>query len=223
MRKYFLICSLFVLLVLLSGCTKRELEDRYFPLAMELHNTDGAYRVEYAMPNMGEETGQVKGGNSEDEKEKKDTKEESSAGNTVEEACKEYQEYVDKYMDTGHIKAIILGTEILKNPQYLKDTLEYFESHAVFARSTLIFAYEEEEQESLVSLTASNQDSLGTYLENLIMNNPNRKEEKKITLGDLLGFWHNQEEKIKIPLIYVKNNKPVREKDFVIKNIINAD
>lgn len=216
MRKLFVTIVLAVFLLCLSGCTKRELEDRYFPLAVEVHKEEEGYRIEYALPNMGEETGQKKGGEKESEQEEKDTKEESATGKTIEEAAKAYGAYVDKYIDTGHIKAIILGPEMLEEPETRKEMLTYFENHPSFARSVSIFVYDDEGEESLVTKTASSVDSLGTYLQDLIKNNPDKKEVGK-TLGDLLNFWHNNEEKIIIPQVHLKKDKPVADGECIIK------
>ncbi|WP_044294155.1 hypothetical protein [Robinsoniella peoriensis] len=214
MRKWFVTVVLMAIMLCLSGCTKRELEDRYFPLAVEVHKEEEGYRIEYALPNMGEETGQKKGGEEESEQEEKDTKEESAVGKTIEEAAKAYAAYVDKYIDSGHTKAIILGPEMLEDANTRKEMLTYFESHTSFARSISVFVYDDEGEESLVTKTASSIDSLGTYLQDLIKNNPDKKG-VGTTLGDLLNFWHNNEEEVTIPQVHLKKDKPVADGEVV--------
>lgn len=222
MKKWWKLAAVLGVLSMILGCTKRELEDRYFPLAMEVHHEDGKYRVEYALPNMGEETGQKKSGQEKSAQEEKDTKEEDASGKTLEEACRVFQGYVDKFIDVGHLKAIILGEEILEDQDLLKKTLSYFEENTVFGRNTMVFAYKEEEGESLITKTASSTDSLGTYLENLIKNNPYREENGETTLGNLLDFWHNRLDETSVPLLKIQNGNPIKEKDYAVKSIVKA-
>ena len=148
-------------LLLLSGCTGRELEDREFVEAMEL--------------NMQEEelVGGFGGA--------------LVSGSTVEEIRKSYQNHMDVYLDLGHIKAIVLGKELLKNKEKMRSVLLELEQMPMISRNSLVFTHNYDSGESYLVTLARQGKIPGEYLCDTYHNNPYHTEDEVVSLGDLLS------------------------------------
>lgn len=140
-----------LLCLTLTGCGRRELEDRSFPTVLVA------------------ETGNIRA-----------QEEEKQVGSS-------------KYMDYGHVKAVIISEEAAEDAGALKEILSYLENDPVFARNILMFVGDEE-----VCELAEEDEKMGMYLEDLAKNQPDGGEEE-LPLKDLLNFLHNTEPFIRIP------------------------
>ena len=66
-----------------------------------------------------------------------------------------------KYIDYGHVKAVILSRETAENGQMLREILSYLENNPVFARNILIYVGDEETLEA----AKKKEEDTGIYLE----------------------------------------------------------
>lgn len=151
--------GIFLAALLLCGCSARELEDRLFAQAMEL-NLDGDGLV----GGFGDFLVQ---------------------GDTVEEIRENYQGHLDKYLDLGHIKAIVLGRALLDDGEKLREVLLELEQMPVISSSSLVFSYAYPARESYLEKLKEHGREPGEYLSDLYENNPLHAE--AVTLGDMLG------------------------------------
>lgn len=136
----------------LTGCGRRELEDRRFPTVLVA------------------ETGNIR--RQEEEK----------------------QAQSSKYIDYGHVKAVILAEDAAEDGDALKEILSYLENDPVFARNMLMFVGDEE----VCALAAEDEEKMGMYLENLAKNQPGGGKEE-LALKDFLNYLHNTEPSIQVP------------------------
>lgn len=148
-----------LLCALLTGCGRRELEDRSFPTVLVA------------------ETGNIRA--QEEEK----------------------QAMSSKYVDYGHVKAVILSEDAAQDGEALKEILSYLENNPVFARNILVFVGDKE-----VCHLAQEDEKLGLYLEDLAKNQPDGGEEE-LPLKDMLNYLHNAEPSIRVPRLREENGE----------------
>lgn len=150
------VCCLF-----LCGCTARELEDRSFPLAMELELLEG----------------KLYGGFGSD----------LVAAENVEAIKRETQQKLDKYLDLGHVKVIVMGKNLLAEKEKAEEILRELEQMPAISGNCMIFSYEYKEQESYLKKLEEAGKNPGEYLSDLEKNNPYKKSSSAKTLAELLG------------------------------------
>ncbi|MCI9517574.1 MAG: hypothetical protein HFI80_11540 [Lachnospiraceae bacterium] len=114
----------------------------------------------------------------------------------------ERQAQDSKYIDYGHVKAVILSRETAENGQMLREILSYLENNPVFARNILIYVGDEETLEA----AKKKEEDTGIYLEDLAKNQPGDGA-LELPLKDLLNYLHNGEASIKLPALYTENGK----------------
>lgn len=145
---------------LLNGCAARELEDRIFAQAMEID-----YRGGKLIGGFGEFC---------------------ASGNSVEEICENYQDRLDKYLDLGHIQAIVFGEELLANPQKAREILLELEQMPVISRNSLVFLHDYQDGESYLKELADQGKIPGEYLCDRYRNTPHKESSQAVTLGEML-------------------------------------
>ncbi|MDO5540132.1 MAG: hypothetical protein Q4F83_08645 [Eubacteriales bacterium] len=145
--------------MILGGCRARELEEREFVQALELDLREG----------------KIAGGFGEY----------MISGDTVEEIIIASQNRMDRYLDLGHIKVIVLGKELFQEKKRLRQALEELEKQPLIARSSRIFIYDYGEEESYLRQIADEGKEPGEYLCDLYKNNPYRSS-STMTLEELL-------------------------------------
>ncbi|MEY8428550.1 hypothetical protein AALA00_12705 [Lachnospiraceae bacterium 46-15] len=114
----------------------------------------------------------------------------------------ERQAQDSKYIDYGHVKAVILSQEAAENGQMLREILSYLENNPVFARNILMYVGDGETLE----LARKKEEDTGLYLEDLAKNQPGDGA-PELPLKDLLNYLHNGEASIQIPMLYTENGK----------------
>lgn len=142
-----------------TGCASREMEDRAFALAMEL--------------NLKGETLEGGFGNFLVE------------GQSVAEIQEAYQKQMDKFLDLGHLKAIVLGKTLLEDGERMREVLLELEQMPPVSRSCLVFSHDYAGGESYLNELKESGREPGEYLSDRYQNNPYDTEVQ--TLGDLLG------------------------------------
>ena len=109
-RRYRMIAVVFLLTGSLWACGV-PLEDRAFPLSVAVDYTEGKYEVYYGMPDLSAETGQDKEGENSGQKETVVC----YRGRSMEETEELFLRSQEDYLDLGHVKAFLLGENLLKN------------------------------------------------------------------------------------------------------------
>lgn len=152
-------------ILLLNGCQARELEDRSFVQAMEIDLRDGRL-----VGGFGEFLVEA---------------------DTVEELQREYQNRIAKYLDLGHVKALVLGENLLKDQKRLGEVLEELREKPILARNILVLSCRYEDGESCLMKMEEKGIIAGEYLSDLYSNNPWKKQESTATLGDLMTLCYH--------------------------------
>lgn len=145
--------------VLMNGCQARQLEEREFVQAMELE-----WNGETLFGGFGRFCVQ---------------------GQSLDEIRETYQEDIEKYLDLGHVKVLILGKRLMNNRVMLERVLREMERMPVFARNILVLSYEYETEHSVLKKMEEKGIVPGEYISNLYKNNPRRKS--TVTLSELIS------------------------------------
>lgn len=203
-KKGILLLFIFGSVILLGGCQVKELEEREFPLAVSFDLSDKEeIEVIFTFSDVVMVTQTDKGiGSEEIDQLPKLT------GETMDDILQLHYRSSEKYLDLGHVQAIILGKDLISNQDKFKKILLYLESNEVFARNVLLFIAAESADE-VMKVNSVSVDSLGEYLGQIYKNNPYLDKKESVTLGDLLNYWHNGEERLAIPIISIIGGKPV--------------
>ncbi len=150
------------LLCLLPGCGARELEDREFVQAMEMELQDGKL--------VGGFGGFL------------------VEADSVEGLQRAYQDQISRFLDLGHVKALVLGKKLLGDEKALAQVMAEMSEKPVFARNILVLSYDYEEGESYLGRLEEKGIIPGEYLSDLYKNNPYKKQNSTATLGDLMSY-----------------------------------
>lgn len=146
--------------VMLSGCRAREPEDRAIPQAFEINLEDGRLAGGFG--------------------------EHMLSGDTVEDIIMANQNRMDRYLDLGHIKVIVLGENLFEEKETLGNVLQELEEQPLIARNSRIVLYDYEQESSYLKQLADEGKDPGEYLCDLYKNNPLRSGDS-LTLEELLG------------------------------------
>jgi hypothetical protein len=219
MKRSFKRKGLFLLIVMLvamviTGCQVKELEEREFPQAVSFDYIDGTLEVIFAFPDISVVTQQNK-----EEMDEKLMNVPKLGGKDMEEVLELYYRSSDKYLDLGHVQAIIVGQGLISNQVKWQKILQYLESNELFARNVLIFVAEES-IDTIMSVNGVAVESLGAYLGAIYKNNPYLDKAESVTLGDFLNHWRNGGEYLEIPMVSLVGEKPVILKKALFENII---
>ena len=172
----------------LSACGVA-LENRSFPLSMGVDYLDGQYQVYYGLPDLSGVTGQSKDG----ENQKAGEKADFYQGRTMEDAEKDFQNSQEDYLDTGHLKVLLLGNGLLDHEEAYKNLLHYLEDKPSIAGNIYVFSCAQ--LGDVMSMDGQQMDSLGDYLTGIVENRPDSQAHRQTDLQDLYNAWHNGEER----------------------------
>lgn len=186
-------------LLLLVGCGTQELEDRGFPLSIGIDKNDEGMTLSFDFPDL-----------SETDYEKNPSAKTvifSVEAGAYYEAQKAYENNTNKVLDYNHLKAIIISREFLSDSDALRDLLSWLEHENVVARNTYLFVAKDQASE-ILTLTEVTNGSVGKYLEQMTNTQEDFKENKVVTIGDLMNQWHNQNELLLIPTLTNNGDVP---------------
>lgn len=189
-----------ILSLCLTGCGV-SLEDRIFPLAVSANYVDGKYQLIYGIPQLSAMTGQGKS-----ETEGSEPQAIVYEGKTPQEAEAHFNQNQKNYLDMGHLKALILGREILHQEEALEGLLAYLEEKPSVAGNLYVFVSHDPQE--LMGLDGQGEESVGDYLTGILENNLEGKPKDAVSLQDLYNAWHRKEELPKLPEVTVVNKKP---------------
>lgn len=177
-----------ILALSLSACGVA-LENRSFPLSMGVDYQDGEYQVYYGLPDLSGVTGQ----NKDSENQKAGEKADFYQGKTMEDAEKDFQNSQEDYLDTGHLKVLLLGNGLLDDQEAYKNLLHYLEDKPSVAGNIYVFSCSG--LGDVMSMDGQEMDSLGDYLTGIVENRPDSQAKEQTDLQDLYNAWHNGEER----------------------------
>ena len=158
-------------MLLLTGCGGVEPEKRAYPLAVSFDLTKDRLRVIYAMANLAVSTGQGKG--------KEDTGGQQTlrlSGENMEEIMEKYNRTQEYYLDLGHLQAVILGENLLKDQEAYDYILDYLGKKSGSRRDGGIVS--QRRSEEVMKLNGGEMESLGTYLTGIYENRPAGKKDR---------------------------------------------
>ncbi|MDO4521638.1 MAG: hypothetical protein Q4B57_00680 [Eubacteriales bacterium] len=147
--------------LLLTGCSARDLEDRTFPQAMEVELVE-----QELQGGFGEHT---------------------VRGSSLQELIERYQAESDKYVDLGHVKVLVLGTQLLGQKAQLQSLMEEMNAQPILARNILVVSYKFADEKSCLKKLEEKGIVPGEYLSDLYKNNPQYKKHATATLAEVIA------------------------------------
>lgn len=198
MKKWIVRILLVMFVFLLSGCSGIEPEKRRYPLAMGVDWADGKFQVYYGMPDLPASTGQNKqeeGGN---------TSILAFSGESFEQIQEIYDQSQDKYLDLGHVSALILGPGIREGGHW-EILLKFLREGSMIGEDMYVF--EGENVDNLMNLNQPLGTSLGEYLTGIYENRPKGRQSKGVTLKEVYFSWYEERELPELPRLKEENGK----------------
>lgn len=186
-------------LLLCTGCSASELEDRGFPLAVGIDKEKDDIVLTFDFPDL-----------SESEKGENPSQSPLSfpvQGGAYYEAQKAYENNTNKVLDYSHLKAVVIGEALLADDHALRELLAFLEQEELLARNINLFTVSGKAAD-ILKLTEETSGTMGKYLEQMIDAQKDFKENKVVTLGDLMNQWHNRNETLLIPVLADNGNVP---------------
>ena len=165
-----------VLCLFLGGCAGVEPEERMYALALGIDAAPEGFAVTYGTPDMSEATGQ--------EKPDENGREVLTVrGETFEEIQERYGRSQEKFMDMGHLEAIIIGRDLISDGRW-EDVLSYLKKQPFVGED--IYVFQAENAEEILKWNGGQGSSVGEYLRGLLENDFSGKRKKKgVTLRTL--------------------------------------
>lgn len=111
----------FVVIMLVSGCSAVELEERCFPMLAGIDKKDGQYEFYYSIDNATEPV--------------------YAAG--IEEAVSGCESGLSKTADTNHLKVLLIGNELYDDKKSYAELIEYIKDSRKFPRNTYVCAVDD--------------------------------------------------------------------------------
>ena len=194
--------------ILFTGCTSTELEDRCFPMLAAVDYDKKAEKVVFAymFPRAG-----IK---SEEGQNAAQIDVAPVEGQNFTEAREEFEREVSKKPDPNHLKVILMGENLVENHGQYERMLEELQQDESFPRNTYVCItsdvkalLEQDEQRSM---------DIGGYLEELIENHERKENQKLPTIGNLMDEIDNRRRTLEIPYIEVENHTIVWRTEYVM-------
>lgn len=201
-KSLYMICGILGSLFLchLTACQVVEPEKRAYPqvIGADWKEKEQTYRVWMHLASLAGDTGQ---GKESDEIQPGNSL--YFSGSTMEDIHAAYETTREQYLDIGHVKALIFGSELWNNKEILRQVLEKMESESSLGNSPYIFVTD---QLSEVTETAEAQGiSLGDFLTGIYENRTEDTGKEPVKLADLYRADHKKEGLPRIPVIRVKD------------------
>ncbi len=184
------------------GCTTTELEQRSFPLAVGIDWQEDreVFAVSFDFPDLAQVS------------EKGKTADTPMAlsleGADLYHVEKSYENNTNRLLDYNHMKAVVVGEEILKQEEALRSLLLAWEQREASARNCSLLVGGGSAAE-ILSLTSETEGSMGKYLEEMLESQKDFRQNKIVTMGELMNQWHNQDQLLLIPILTENGERPV--------------
>lgn len=180
---------------LLAGCGGVGPEERAYPLTVFIDRVPEGYQVIYDMADLSQMTGQ--------NKESGDGENEGGTGTVYTAASLEkiralYDRSSEYELDVGHVKAVVFGTGLLTEKEYVETVMDWLEESRDLGRNALVFRTEQPSE--IMKKRGELGDSVGVFLSGLYENRE-KKIRRPVTLDDVFYRWYNDRELPELPLI----------------------
>ena len=162
------------------ACGANELEETAFPLLVAVDYEDDRNRVIYCdlFSRSKQEDGQGK-----------ELPYSAKTGKNFAEAKENYENLLQKVPDYSHLKILLLGEDLVQNPQVYKDTIQTLAQTEEFPRNTYVCVIDE--VDDILEIADKLSEDVGSYLENYLENHK-QQENNLLSLGDLIDEQENQ-------------------------------
>ncbi len=198
-RRIFSCAALLCGVMLLSGCSTTELENRNFPLAMGVDEKEDSCLVTYKFQNLSSIA---------------DENSDSPSGTDFYIEDKDFFTGVSKYandtnkvLDYNHLKVLILSEDFVEDSAALENLLQVCGKEELIARNTLLFFAEDAAE--ILALDKNLDTAIGSYLEEMIESREDYKLKDAVTLGDLYNDMANREQLLLVPVLTEQGGLPV--------------
>lgn len=181
MKKTGIAVLLLLGMTVLGGCQGVEPENRIYPMAMAAEATDEGYQVILGMPDMQSATGQEKQGEGESRTVL------SLEGKDFAEIRNLYNRTQEKYLDMGHLKALVLGERMIEEKKW-GELLTYLKDERFIGED--IYVFQCDDVNVLMENNGSQGISVGEYLTGIYENRPRDRARKGITLREVYHNWY---------------------------------
>lgn len=171
-----LLAAALVLLFALTagGCSGVEPEKRCYPLVLGADYQAGEFQILYGMANLSVSTGQDKA----QEKETSPSLLEFQAPE-LEQVEEDYGESQEKYLDLGHLQAVIFGEGLIESGKW-RELLRYYRSNPAVGED--IYLFQTGDMKGAMALNDQMDASLGEYLTGIYENRPDGPRKDPVTL-----------------------------------------
>ena len=199
MKKVFL-GLLLAAMLLLVGCGTNELENNAFPLAVGISWDDGQkFQIYMAYPDL----------QSQDAKENAMSTDAFWSGQAEDlfSGADHMSESSSKNVDFNHLKVLILDKNIFADPEAKEALISFFMEQKDAAWNTYVLLADRD-LETFFSGDLEISSSLGIYLEDMIEEWSNIKSDARVTVGDLMSQYYNQNETVLVPVLSEVKKRP---------------
>lgn len=171
-KKKLAVASVLSICLFLGGCGV-EPEKRTYPLALGVQVSEAGFSLIYGMPDLPQSTGQ--------EKPDEGAQVLLVQGKDFKEIEERYNRTQEKYLDMGHLQALILGDEVLSGT-YWQQLLDYLEQEPFVGENVYVFSTDD--VEGTLAWKGAQGNSVGEYLVGMYENRTGGKR-KGVTLRQL--------------------------------------
>lgn len=127
------------------------------------------------------------------------------------------EEAGNKEMDYNHLKVMILSEELMQDGEAMEELLGVLKANPEVPRNTYVVVAERPQEIMELKEEFAEEESVGTYLEELLEGNASMKETAYPTLGKLYQEKENHLETLFLPYLATQDKTPYIEKYFVWK------
>ncbi len=192
MNKVRYLCLGILVLCLLTGCARTELETRCFPLLAVVDFKTEQAQVSFCAgfpraDNTGGSTGQTT-----------ELQVATVYGRDFLESKTSYEENLNKQADYNHLKVLVIGEALLKEEGQYQQMLTELREREEFPRNTYVCVVSD--TTALLEMDEKLPQDIGTYLEEYLGNRAS-VDGQMLTLGDLLDERENRILKLYLPYI----------------------
>lgn len=190
------VALILALQILCCGCSATELEDRCFPMMAVVEEQQGQIVFGYGFPELSQ-------------KDNTDLKEARvnialAQGKTLKQCVQIYNDRLEKFADCNHMKVLIFGESLMKNPKQYTEVLSYLKQTELFPRNTYVCVTKE--PQALLETQKDLPQDLGSYLEQYLQNQEVKEQRKLFPLGRLLDEQENHILQITLPYLEIEDD-----------------
>lgn len=180
--------------MLLCGCSATELEDRCFPMMAVADYQEGQVAFAYGFPELSQK----------DDTDLAEAKVNAPITREISfaKSVEAYDRELSKLADCNHLKVLVLGENLMDQPQY-EEMLAYLKETELFPRNTYVCVTKD--VSALFEIEEKLPEDVGTYLETYLQNHEQEQQIRLLNLGKLIDEQENKSEKLALPYIAIED------------------